>query len=50
MNMDIWVVGTSFYTPHSICLNIGILAGQFSVEMLRFQSQYFQLKNGTPVF
>ena len=37
-----------FCTRHSICLNIGLIC-HFCMEMMRFQSYCFQLKNPTPV-
>ena len=37
-----------FCTHHSIFLKIGFW--QFCMEMMRFQSYCFQLKNGTPVY
>ena len=40
----------SLCTPHSVYLNIGFLKGSLFMEILRFQSYYFQLKNATPVF
>ena len=37
------------FTPHSICLKIGFWLDSLKF-MLRFQSQYFQQENRTPVF
>ena len=43
-----FVIG-AFCAHHFICLNIWLLIWQFCMEVMRFQSQWFQLKNGTPV-
>ena len=45
----LFVIGP-FCTSHSVCVIIWLLTEQFCMEMLRFQSQYFQLKSSTLVF
>ena len=39
-----------FWTLHSICLNIWLVTWHFCMEVMRFQSYCFQMKNRTPVF
>ena len=38
-----------FFTHHSVCVNIRFI-WLFCMEMMRFKSQYFQLRSYTPVF
>ena len=44
-----FVIGL-FCTSHSIYLKHCLLTEQFCLEMMRFQSSYFQLKNGCTIF